>query len=420
VSRSGRRLQERRGATLVLVALLIVLLGCMAALGVDFARAYAGANELQTGADASALAGAKQLQRNEQLTGAGLTEANVVAATNNAFGTGITLASGDVEVGFYNPDAGTFAPGGGVTNAVRTAAQRQTTMRLGGLFNISSLTPRRRGTAWIGNQSTRDCIKPWGIDLSYVNSRLGGGFSITSQAGINELRNRVSTAQGRRDVSVVVSPNANPGSNAVVAPNGFSALTGNSSSRREYQNAIIGQNCEGTADYTVGTSDEAMQPGNGSGDVPRTTVEAVEQTLNGQQGNLCGPNGNSACPKTCAEQATPGGTNGPRDATCYDPVTGVAGVDVTVAAVTVTAVNRVTLNVLMGFKLMCMFRGRNSPPRSGNPNESCPYMPTGVAVNSSYLGGTLVGYPQPTTAVLGPGNGLGNTIGTAQRIILVQ
>jgi Flp pilus assembly protein TadG len=412
VSRSVRRLQTRRGATLVLVALLIVLLGCMAALGVDFARAYAGANELQTGADASALAGAKQLQRNEQLTGSGLTEASVVAATNNAFGSGITLASGDVEVGFYNPAVDSFTTGGLVTNSVRAAAQRQTTMRLGGLFNISSLTPRRRGTAWIGNQSTRDCIKPWGIDLSYVNSRLGGGLSITSQAGINELRNRVLTTQGQRDVSVVVSPNANPGTNAVVAPNGFSALTGNSSSRREYQNAIIGQNCEGTADYTVGTSDEAMQPGNGSGDVPRTTVDAVQLDLPGNQGN--------GGVQTCRLQLTPGGPNGPRDATCYDPVTGVAGVDVTVAAVTVTAVNRVTLNVLMGFKLMCMFRGRNSPPRSGNPNESCPYMPTGVAVNSSYLGGTLVGYPQPTTAVLGPGNGLGNTIGTAQRIILVQ
>ena len=103
----------------MLVALLIVVLGCMAALGVDFARAYAGANELQTGADAASLAGAKQLQRNPTYAGAQLTQASVVAGSNTAFGSSITLVNGDVEVGFFDPDAGSFSPGGGVTNAVR-------------------------------------------------------------------------------------------------------------------------------------------------------------------------------------------------------------------------------------------------------------------------------------------------------------
>ncbi len=411
---SRQHFQARRGATLVLVALLIVALGCFAALGVDFARAYAGANELQTGADASALAGAKQLQRNPTFVGTQLTQATAVAGTNNAFGSAITLANGDVEVGFFDPATGDFSAGGGVTNAVRTGAQRQTALRLGGLFNISSLTPRRRGVAWIGNQASRDCIKPWGIQLTYLNSLLGGGLTITSQAGVNALAARVSTTQGQRDMSVLLSPNiSNPRAGARQAPNTFSALTGANSSRKEYQNALIGLNCEGTADYDVSTNDNtiATQPGQGQGDIPRTTADAVQLTLNG--------NGNNGGALTCRVQLTPGGNNGPRDATCFDPVTNTPGVDITVAAVTVTGVNSATLNVLLGFRLMCVFRG-GSQPGSGNTNETCPYMPTGSAFNNSYLQGTIVGYPTPTAAVLGPGNALGNTIGTAQRLILVQ
>ena len=82
---------------------------------------------------------------------------------------------------------------------------------------------------------------------------------------------------------------------------------GTSSSRKEYQNAIIGQNCEGTADYTVGTSDSqiATQPGQGNGDIPRTTVQAVELNLPGNQGN--------GGVQTCRAQIG-------NDATCYDPI----------------------------------------------------------------------------------------------------
>ncbi len=411
--------RSRRGATLVLVAILVVVLGCMAALGVDFARAYAGANELQTGADASALAGAKQLQNNPAFTGAQLSEAGVVAGTNNAFGSGITLASGDVHVGFFDPVAGTFSGGGGVTNAVRTGAQRQTALRLGGLFTLSSLTPRRLGTAWIGNQSTRDCIKPWGIDFSYINSLLGGGLTIGSEAGVNQLETLVSTLAGQQQMTVVVGPNINnPFGTPNVAPNSYSALTGANASRKEYQNAIIGQNCDGTADYEVGTGESVIsqQPGQGNGDIPRTTANAIELALPGNQV----PNGAIA---TCAPQAGGngnGGGNGPVSAACFAPGnTQTAGVDITVAAVSPNGVNTVTLNTLLGFRLMCVFRG-GQQPGSGNPNETCPWLAAMGRPATNYVMGTLVGYPIVTSAIGGAGNGLGNTIGTAQKIILVQ
>jgi len=407
--------QSRRGATLVLVAILVVVLGCMAALGVDFARAYAGANELQTGADASALAGAKQLQNNPSFTGAQLTEAGVVAGSNNAFGSGITLASGDVEVGFFDPVTGAFSAGGGVTNSVRTGAQRQTTLQLGGLFSISSLTPRRRGTAWIGNQSTRDCIKPWGMDLSYINTLLGGGLSLGSQAGINQLETLGATLAGQQQMTMVVGPNINnPRGTPNVAPNSYSALTGSSSSRKEYQNAIIGTNCEGSADYEVGTGEGIIgqQPGQGGGDIPRTTANAIELALPGNQV----PNGAIA---TCAPQVG-GNGNGPVSAACFAPGnTRAAGVDITVAAVSPNGVNTVTLNSLLGFRLMCVFRG-GQQPGSGNPNETCPWLAAMGRTANNYVMGTLVGYPIVTSAIVGPGNGLGNTISTAQRLILVQ
>ena len=62
MQRRTPRLKTRRGATAVLVAILIVVVGGMAAFAIDLARVYTGVNEMQTGADASALAGAIQLQ----------------------------------------------------------------------------------------------------------------------------------------------------------------------------------------------------------------------------------------------------------------------------------------------------------------------------------------------------------------------
>jgi Flp pilus assembly protein TadG len=399
-------LKQRRGATLVLVAVMLLVLGGMAAFAVDLTRVYSGVTELQTGADAAALAGALRLARTPGVSAAVGTV--TFAASNRAFGSPVALNTSDVEGGFWDPAAGTFVAGAWTNaNAVRVTAQRSSSLAFGGFVARPSVTPIRRAVAWVGNQASRDCIKPWGIPLTYVNTLLGQ--AITTQAGVEALRALTATTAGQYQMSVVAGPNiSNPRGTPNAPATTFLALTGSNSSRKEYQNAIIDLNCEGTADYTVGGTDAQIQtqPGRGDGDIPRTTARAIELNLPGNQGN-----GGVA---TCATQVG-------NDASCINPLTGEVGVTVTVAAATSTGVNSANLDVLMGYRLMCVFRGGNGNQPGGSSNaESCPWLASAGQTANNFVQGTLVGFPVATQAATGPGNTLGNTIGTAQKFVLVK
>jgi Flp pilus assembly protein TadG len=396
-----QRLKLRKGATLVLAAVLILVVGGMAAFGIELARIYSGVNEMQTGADAGALAGAHRLQK--QPGASVVSHVQSFASSNSAFGAALSIPAGDVEGGFWNPSgAGTFTTGAWSTaNAVRVWTRSTRAMAFGRLLGRTSLTANRSGVAWVANQATRDCIKPWGFDMTFLNGRLGQ--SLTTQAGVNALGALVRTTAGQYSMTVIAGPPEN--SRTGNTPQSvFLALTGGSSSRKDYQNAIIGLNCEGSADYTVGTNDDHIQPGGGGGDVPRTTARAVELNLPGNQGN-----GGVA---TCASQVG-------NDATCRDPITAAEGVTVTVAAVTQVSANSATLNILMDFRLMCVFRGTNGPGTS-RPAETCPWLTAAGVTANNYEQGTLVGYPMPSIARNGSGNTLGNTLSTAQKLVLVR
>ena len=395
---------QRRGATIVLVAVLIVVVGGMAAFAVDLARIYSGVNEMQTGADAAALAGAVRLKKNPGLSAVANTQ--TFAAANTAFGTAIALAAGDVEGGFWDPATSAFTASGWPTaNAVRVTTRATPTLAFGSLMNRPSVTASRGAVAWIANQASRDCIKPFGLNLSYLNTLLGQ--NVTTQAGINALATAAKTAGGQYGITIVAGPNINnPRGSPATPPTTFLALTGASSSRKEYQNAIIGLNCEGTSDYASNGTDSQIQtqPGQGNGDIPRTTVQALELNLPGNQGN--------GGVQTCAAQVG-------NDATCYAVGSSVPGVTITVAAVTQVSVNSATLNILMDFRLMCVFRG-SSQPGSSRAQESCPWLLAAGKPATNYTQGTLVGFPMPSVALSGSGNTLGNTLSTSQKVILVR
>ncbi len=412
MTQTRRRSRNRRGATLVLVAVLLVVCGGMAAFAIDFARIYSGVSEMQSSADASALAGAHHLWK----TRANATTATQTFATSNsAFGTPVSLAAGDIAAGIFTPGSGTgtFVAGSWTTaNAVQVTVARTANTSFARLLGLASLTPTRRAIAWIGNQASQDCIKPWGIPTSYLTTLLGG-TSPTTQAGIDLIRanNGANAPSGQYAMTVVVGPNVNnPRGSPRVPPSVFLALTGANSSRKQYENAIIGQSCDATADYTVGTGEATIQtqPGQGNGDIPRTTANAVEGNVNGNPPNV---------QVTCKPQ-----TNF-RDATCYNPALpgNVAGVTVTVAAVTSTGTNSADINMLMGFKLMCVFRGGNgNQPGDTSVQEVCPWLTSAAKPDNNYTQGTLVGYPVALAAVTGRGNTLGNTLSLNQKLLLVR
>jgi hypothetical protein len=377
----------------------------MCAFAVDLARIYSGINEMQTGADATALAGALRLQRTSGVSP--VTGTVAFAGSNSALGSAVSVSSGDVEGGNWDPSTAVFTATNNWTtsDAIRVTVRRTATLPFGGLLGRSTISPVRAGVAWIANQSSRDCIKPWGIELTYLNTLLGQ--PLNTRAGVNALRTLVSTTAGQYSMTVVAGPDINNPRGTPNAPNTvFRALTGTNSSRKSYQNAIIDLNCEGTADYTIGTGESRIQtqPGQGNGDIPRTTVQAVELNLPGNQGN-----GGHA---TCAAQVG-------NDATCYDPSTNAAGVFVTVAAITPVSTNSATLEVLLGFRLMCVFRGGNQPG-SASSAENCPWLTSAGVTANNFTQGTLVGYPVPSVAVTGGGNSLGTAVGTAQKLVLVR
>ena len=108
------------------------------------------------------------------------------------------------------------------------------------------------------------------------------------------------------------------------------------------------------------------------------------------------------------------------DATCYDPTSILqAGVVVGAAAATQTSPTTARVVVLTDFRLMCVFRGTGAPG-SSDPAESCPWLVAAGLPANNYVQGTLVGFPVLTVALTGPGNGLGNAVSSAQKLVLVK
>jgi Flp pilus assembly protein TadG len=413
----------RRGATLVMVAIVLVILGGMAAFAIELSRTYSGVNELQTSSDAAALVGARQLQRAPGLSPV----ANVVsfASANSAFGAPISLASSDIEGGFWDPAASTFSSRPWTTaNAVRVRSARTTTLAFGRLVGVPSMNPVKRGTAWLASQAGLDCIKPWGLENSFLTTKLGG--DITTQAGIENLRTLTAPGNlaGQATATIIAGPEVDIGTAERERPGDpipnlpqteYSALTGPSSSIRNYSTEIMGGACDGssTSSYTIGGSGESREngrsPGAGGGAIPAKTM-AIE--LDAPPGSI------PTVPiRTCVDAP-----NTRTDAACYDPVTGAEGVDITLAATTRVGTNGVTYNAFVGFRLLCVFRGpRTGGPGRGRMTEVCPWLQrNGIAPDRYYIQGTLVGYPFVSVARTGPGNTLGNTPGPAQKLVLVQ
>jgi hypothetical protein len=116
-----RSLRADGGAVAVTIALALPMLFGFAALAIDGARLYSLRTELQTAANAAAVAAAHDLP-----------DASAVQATAIVFGErampparhGSVITAGAVETGHWAADARRFTAGGTPVNAVRVAARR--------------------------------------------------------------------------------------------------------------------------------------------------------------------------------------------------------------------------------------------------------------------------------------------------------
>ena len=155
------RLKSRRGAVVVLLAIMIVSLMAITAIAVDFSRLFALRNELQTSADAAAHAGAIQLSPPNN---AGLTDPVVraYAASNLAMQGPVIVDS--LELGEWDDAAKTFTPGASVTNAVNVVVARQATGLMMAFLGVPAPRMRARAIGWADAPVVgAGCMRPWAL-----------------------------------------------------------------------------------------------------------------------------------------------------------------------------------------------------------------------------------------------------------------
>jgi Flp pilus assembly protein TadG len=143
-----------RGIALAQTGIALTALISLVAVGVDVGRIALTATEVQTLADLSAAAGAKEIV-DPHAGGTARAGADAVIPLNTVDGAAAAAGDGgevpNVDVGNYDFDNATFTNGGTPNNAVRATATVQVNTLLAGIFGSSTETVTKTATAAFGS-----------------------------------------------------------------------------------------------------------------------------------------------------------------------------------------------------------------------------------------------------------------------------
>jgi Flp pilus assembly protein TadG len=170
-----QRAKNRRGVMLVVGAVFIVAALSFLAFVVDLSRIYVQKNELQTAADAAALAGVIELTDD---TLAVADSASSFSEKNKVFKKAISIPAGDVVCGIWDDDAGTFTPAancGLQQNAVAVTTRDSASYAFSLLFTQDGKEVQRTSTAFLAFVNGSACVKPWGIPYPQLTKTLDPG-----------------------------------------------------------------------------------------------------------------------------------------------------------------------------------------------------------------------------------------------------
>ncbi|MDF1501867.1 pilus assembly protein TadG-related protein [Roseisolibacter sp. H3M3-2] len=444
--RSARR-QDRRGATLVLVSLLLVPLVGVAAFSLDVGWWQMGANQLQTTADAAALAAARGLQVYSGVDAQAKAQsyAQQVATVNRAFGQVIALTSPDIEPVVWSPTTRTAtATNWGDANAVRVTARANAGRIFSGVFGGSPPGIGRTAIAWVANINGTNCIRPWSLPYDVIYDKvttLTGIASTASPPGngrrpdlSQEQLSRLSTGSYSEASRVVVMRGPTTAQAVPAGAAGITSYAGRwegynfsgNAGNQSYQSNIYG--CDPTQ-VSVTADQGTTLPGNS--DYECWTVRA----LMGSTANTCNNAGWTTAigtqNVTCHYKATTSVGGGPAtvttsDAGCYAS-TGATAPGVTQRVswgdMIGTGSNAVDHRVVGTVKLICVFRGLSTAAGEsgqGTKVEHC--SPGGAVAQISNLprGTLVVAIEGLSSLAINETTELGNVISTNQRLILVR
>jgi hypothetical protein len=430
---------------MVLVAVALVPLLGLGALAIDVSLWQVGATQLQTAADAAALAGARAAQLYPTNAAAmSVQYAQDLATRNRAFGNAVTLPATAVEPVRYVPPVapatvGTIASaswtgtGAGLANAVRVTVGAQSGSIFAGVTSAVPPTVQRSAVAWIANINN-GCIKPFALPYSVLYNRSAAlaGLPLSTAASPPDLVQRQLTAiasslPAARAIILrgpTVDSTKALGAPITVAPSpvtyrgndgqfsGYS-FTGNAGGPG-YRNSIPScQNVSTTVD------DGTTLPGNN--DIECYSIVG----LMGNSGNCSGNWPVGAVPASGATCDLRPASGLLWDAGCYTGSGASAALGRTIRVAWGDNIgagsNAVNYRVVGEFVLLCAFRGAAFDDK-GVPNGNTETCNTGqVPAPANYPRGTLVGIIQGlSTPELNPGTQLGNEIGDQQRLILVR
>lgn len=160
--RFSKTQKNRRGAMLVLIAIMMIILMIALAFSVDVAYMQLSRTELRASTDAAARAGAEALSRLQSESGARAAAVNL-ASQNKVAGQPLSLANSDITIGHTEVNSsGTwiFSTTGTPFNAVKVNGARTSTSNsgsiplfFGGMFGIYDYEPTQVA---IGSQLDRD------------------------------------------------------------------------------------------------------------------------------------------------------------------------------------------------------------------------------------------------------------------------
>lgn len=197
---SVRNRRERRGATLILMTVAMVVLIGMAAFALDFGRMYLFRSQLQNAGDSAAWAGLMRLMVKDTIFA---DDTAAAYANRHKVATGfVSMPVTNAVPGFWNFSARTFTPAAGsdwslsTNNAVRANVDFTASFVFGRIFGFTTRNVPAQAVAAFGFIGPTRCVRPWAIPYErmlrtlYPSSAPGNPYDPTynlSQADIAAL-----------------------------------------------------------------------------------------------------------------------------------------------------------------------------------------------------------------------------------------
>lgn len=168
---------HQRGAVLAMMGMAMVAFIALTVVGVDLGRLAFTATEVQGVADIAATAGCRTLARNS-ITGATdnpVSQAQAVVAQNKVNGQAASIAAGDIVLGSWDFDSGSFTAGGPPNNAVQANAQTTVNNLVGGAIGSPTTTVQKTAIAAFSGVGSSRPVLPLAVGECHFEAFQGSG-----------------------------------------------------------------------------------------------------------------------------------------------------------------------------------------------------------------------------------------------------